>query len=50
MKQMFARYVQLVAGGEYPAASQTYAMPPQEKAQFEKGNHGALSEVSLKLR
>jgi 3-methyl-2-oxobutanoate hydroxymethyltransferase len=36
MEQSFAKYVQLVRSGEYPAAEHRYEMPADEKAEFLK--------------
>jgi 3-methyl-2-oxobutanoate hydroxymethyltransferase len=35
-KNLFARYVQQVAAGQYPAAEHAYEMPVEEKAKFIK--------------
>jgi 3-methyl-2-oxobutanoate hydroxymethyltransferase len=34
MKAAFARYVELVSTGRYPAEEHQYSMPPEERAQF----------------
>jgi 3-methyl-2-oxobutanoate hydroxymethyltransferase len=36
MEQAFAKYVELIRSGQYPAAEHRYEMPPEQKAEFLK--------------